>query len=245
MPQSTTDYDMFNFHESNRKINENHVKKLVNSLKVKNNLKYRPILVDSQRNVIDGQHRLMAAKELHLPIFYEMMDGSESDDMILLNAHQRIWKRDDYCLYYANQGNKNYQDLIAFCNKKNIKLTEGLIYFGINGGHQSDALRAGRFQFDPRLAQEYEEYILKVNYLTSFLEKKIMGKKDFIKSATFIRSLISLFSSDMFDFNTLISKIELNIDWMHRCNNISSYRHMFLKIYNFRNSKPINITMHE
>ena len=100
MTIETSDYSIFKKHESNRVINELALRKLINSIKSKNMLELRPILVDSQMRVIDGQHRLEAAKALRVPIFYLMKKESESLDIILLNTQKR-WSIEDYLNFFA------------------------------------------------------------------------------------------------------------------------------------------------
>jgi len=73
MPEviKTKDYSIFKKHESNRGIDQNNLKKIVNSIKAEDLLAFRPILVDAQMRVIDGQHRLEAARLLDLDVYYQ------------------------------------------------------------------------------------------------------------------------------------------------------------------------------
>lgn len=66
----TSSYTRFNSMRGNRKVSERHVRSLVNSISNRNLLAANPILVDEAMNVIDGQHRLEAARKLNTPIYY-------------------------------------------------------------------------------------------------------------------------------------------------------------------------------
>ncbi len=58
----TSDLSIFKQIEGNRVPNLQHIKRLADSIRVYG-MKCNPILVNERMEVIDGQHRLMAAKE--------------------------------------------------------------------------------------------------------------------------------------------------------------------------------------
>src|SRR5690606_774965 len=66
----TTDYSIFGEIESNREVDLRHVRKLMKAIEKRNLLHLNPIIVDEQNRVIEGQHRLEAAKQLQVPIYY-------------------------------------------------------------------------------------------------------------------------------------------------------------------------------
>ena len=70
---STTKYDMFSFLDANRKLNVRNYSKLINSMK-EEQLKI-PIIVNEKFQIIDGQHRFTAEKELGLPVYYMVQKG--------------------------------------------------------------------------------------------------------------------------------------------------------------------------
>lgn len=75
--RSTTNYDKFKIHPYGRKISKKHVNRLVDSISRENHLDSSPILVNLNFEIICGQHRLMAAKKLGVPIYYVVRDMSE------------------------------------------------------------------------------------------------------------------------------------------------------------------------
>ena len=58
----TTDYDIFKGIVGNRKVEKKHVEMLTGAIDRNNLLNVRPIIVNEEMMVIDGQHRLEAAK---------------------------------------------------------------------------------------------------------------------------------------------------------------------------------------
>ena len=72
-------------------------------------LKAQPILCNEKLEVIDGQHRLVAASELGLPIYYNAVKGLDISTARALNILQRRWTVDDFAFSYAKAGNPHYK----------------------------------------------------------------------------------------------------------------------------------------
>lgn len=68
----TRDYSIFKKLPGNREVSIE--SGLIDSMQSNGYLKQYPILVDSEMRIIDGQHRLIAAKELNLPVSYELVE---------------------------------------------------------------------------------------------------------------------------------------------------------------------------
>src|SRR5215469_9874714 len=110
----TTDYEIFKKHPANRALNEKNLVEIMESLKKKNLLKFKPIIVDSNMYVLEGQHRLEAAKRLNLEVYYVQCNDTDPNDVVLFNCMKK-WETTDYLNYYASTGNENYiklQDLL-------------------------------------------------------------------------------------------------------------------------------------
>lgn len=109
----TTDYEKFNFSERNRNV-------LLTKSQVANFKKngiISPIFVNENMTIIDGQHRFKYAKSAKIPIEYIIISGLDDDSIIALNTSQKSWKSIDYIEAYANDGNKNYIDLIKLIKR--------------------------------------------------------------------------------------------------------------------------------
>jgi len=92
----TTDYSQFQFYATNRKTI---IDDLVASIKKENMLESFPILVNKDLYVIDGQHRLKAAMELNLPIYFIISD-TLGEEHIPLCQIQKYWQLIDFYNYY-------------------------------------------------------------------------------------------------------------------------------------------------
>ena len=61
--------------------------------------------------IIDGQHRFQALKELNWPIMYYVDDAVTGADLITINNTQKNWGMLDYIHYYASLGNVTFKTL--------------------------------------------------------------------------------------------------------------------------------------
>lgn len=113
----TTDYDKFQIIVSNREVDKSHVKKLAESIKRKNLLFIRPLIVNEKMELIDGQHRLQAAALIKAPVFYVKASGLTKTDITVLNTAQKNWTRIDFINFYAIEGVPEFKQLSKLINK--------------------------------------------------------------------------------------------------------------------------------
>jgi len=97
--QKTTDYSQFKSFASNRDVSP---EKLIESIKKHNMLESHPIIVTKNKIIIDGQHRLAAAIQLKVPIYY-VVDDSLEENHIPLCQTQRPWNLDHYLHFYCEK----------------------------------------------------------------------------------------------------------------------------------------------
>ena len=109
--QKTKKYDVFQYVESNRTIDKNHVNKLVNAIQDKNMLHLNPIIVNELKQVIDGQHRLEAAKQLGYYIYYIVDNNVGETEISRLNAVKKNWKPIDYVNFWATKNKLGFREL--------------------------------------------------------------------------------------------------------------------------------------
>ena len=100
--QETKDYGKFSFMELNRNLSRNHVERLKASF----NKAYllAPILVNEFYEIVDGQHRFTAAKEMGLPVRYVVANGYTIDHVKMLNHEGKNWNVMDHFMSYAKAG---------------------------------------------------------------------------------------------------------------------------------------------
>ena len=108
--QQSNDYDMFSFMEANREQNRGHIEALKAAFEEVGNLtRVQPILVNDSYQIIDGQHRFVACKELGLPIYFTLVPHLGVTEARSMNILHRSWGVLDYARSYAQSGVKSYQ----------------------------------------------------------------------------------------------------------------------------------------
>lgn len=128
----TKEYGKFKSILGNRVIFPSHVTRMAYAIKQKNLLEYQPILVNAAMYVIDGQHRLAAAKRLKIEIPYIVVPDTDLEDVRMLNSHLKSWSARDFADSYAKTGNKHYKELLAFIKKYEVHL---MLAASILSGH--------------------------------------------------------------------------------------------------------------
>lgn len=104
----TTDYGKFKFIEGNR--SRAHAEKIKKSTEKIGQMMI-PIIVDPQFNVIDGQGRLTAWKEMGLPIPYTVTSAATVTDIQTINNASTRWSTADFIGSYADMGNDDFKKL--------------------------------------------------------------------------------------------------------------------------------------
>lgn len=107
--QRTNDYDKFSFLSNNRDPSRSHIEALKRAFQDYGNLtESQPVLVNERLQIIDGQHRFIAAQELGSPIFYTTVPGLGIQEARQMNILHKNWTTDDYAESYAKGGNMQY-----------------------------------------------------------------------------------------------------------------------------------------
>lgn len=145
----TTDYSSFKLIMSNREIDQNHVRKLIQSIRRKNLLAIRPLIVNEKMMLIDGQHRLHAAKEIGAEVYYIKVEGLTKSDIAVLNTAQKNWTRSDFINFYAAEGNENYIQLAKFIDKYYWLQVSIILQMICTSESDRDGLREGTLKVMP------------------------------------------------------------------------------------------------
>lgn len=104
----TSDYDKFKRLKGNRDVSRTN--KVVGSIE-KVGYILSPILVNEKYEVIDGQNRLEALKELKLPVHYMVQPNIGIEECRALNINQSNWTVAQFIGSYAENGYPNYERL--------------------------------------------------------------------------------------------------------------------------------------
>ena len=111
----TKRYEMFKRLEGNRDLVRSRKEKIKKSIQ-RNGYIHNPIVINEKNEIIDGQGRFEALKELDMEIEYVIAPGAGLEQCVALNTSGTLWTMKDYIDSWCEMGNENY---IRFRNLRN------------------------------------------------------------------------------------------------------------------------------
>lgn len=223
----THKYEKFRWLSGNRDVPEQRIRKIIKSVKSVGQL-MSPILVNEKWEIIDGQARYEAFKELGLPIPYIMQPGIGLQECIAMNINQTNWKVADYVHSYAETGDKSYIYL-RNCMKAFPEYSINVIANAISrkttiGG--IPAIKKGYFSVDE---EAYIGAMDSLGYLRMFGDvfKSVGGKTEaYLMAVLFANTLPQI------DRTRLVEKVIANRIKLAPVSNVEQALGMLEDIYN-------------
>lgn len=111
----TRDYDRFTIMDSNRKIDNKKVEKLVGL--IKQHGVQQPIIINEALQIVDGQHRYMACKKIGAVIPYVISKSWKSTDDTIVLQEGSGWSALDYCHSQAVLGDFNCGQAMTYADR--------------------------------------------------------------------------------------------------------------------------------
>ena len=241
---TTSDLNIFTSIDGNRVPNLIHVNRLTDSIK-KYGMKCNPILVNEKMQVIDGQHRLMAAKNANTSVYFIIIPGSNLDDVHTLNLNQKNWSRKDFMEGYASMGLMPYIKLQAFVKKNDDYTFNDCVALCSNMGTvASTTAKDGKGKHHYKHTIEEGTWIGKdFNLAQEWANKIRMIKPYYIgyNRSVFVGTMITLLSNPNFDFNEFMHKVRIQPSALVDCANREQYKTLIEDIYNFKRRDKVNL----
>lgn len=131
----TENYDMFKKIGGNRKINKANYAKIVKSMKEEQLI--IPIVVNERYEIIDGQHRYTACKDLGKPIYFYMVRGYGLEQVKRANIASSNWKKENYLDMFVAEGNEVYKEFEEIKERYDLNISNLLKIFAIVQEKQS------------------------------------------------------------------------------------------------------------
>jgi len=232
--KKTFNYKMFKILDSNRELNNLHLKRLEKSFI--NNYLINPIIVNENNYIIDGQHRYTVARKLNLPIYFIEIPFYKLEEIQILNINQKNWNLNDYVDGYISLGKKEYKIYKDFLNKYKfppMKCIEILTGKKTGGGENrvDDLFKKGVFN------------IQDLNKSISIAEKilSLKGYYEGYKRSSFLNAMITLFNNDNFDFDFFIDKLKIKSNKIVDCTKTKDYILLIEEIYNKKSRNKVNL----
>ena len=245
---ATNDYTMFRTLKGNRNVNKLHVRRLRESFK--NTYLMSPIIVNEKYEIIDGQHRYEAAKELQKPINYIVCSDYGLKEVQILNTNMKNWGRLDYLNAYCDLGYPEYLKFRNFMRRFKdlpIKVCEALLTNRAgtsrskNSKELSDINKRGSYY-----VRYFEEGCLEIidhDLAVENAEKIMMIKPyyDGFNRAVFVYAMIGMFKHEDYNHSQFIKKLSANPTSLQHCSNVTQYKLLIEDIYNFRSREKVSL----
>lgn len=119
---TTTNYEMFNKIQGNRKLNKRNYAKLISSMKEKQLT--IPIIVNSKMEIIDGQHRFACAQELGLPVYFIVENDYGIDEVKRANMVGSNWNKNDFLQMHVDDEISSYIAFNEIVDIYDIKISD-------------------------------------------------------------------------------------------------------------------------
>lgn len=242
----TLNYDQFKLMKGNRSVNKLHVRRLVLSFKTA--YLFSPICVNEKMEVVDGQHRLEAARELGLPIRYFVMQGYGLHEVHLLNANSANWKKTDYLNGYCNLGFPEYLKMQQFMKDYpdlQFSVVEAMLTDNVGGANNKGAVKGGRegkaknFEegkfcvADMDLAREYANAVMAFKFVTPFY-----------KTPNFGRAIMTFMRNPKYSNGQLVDRLRSYPDLLAKISASSEMKYWLLELeaaYNYRSRDKVSL----
>lgn len=232
----TTDYEIFKYIKGNRPVDLAKVDRLCTSVDQKNLLSSNPVIVNGQMEIVDGQHRVEAAKKLKLPVFYIVVEDADFRDVSLLNTYRFGFTLHDYLCMYAAQGDQNYRGLLKFLNDTGLTFSQAMPFF-LRGKTSKTTMsfRKGEFEFDQTNTERIYGFYKRI---VGFVNKKSLRPKSetaFIKSTRFTAGCSFFFRSHgkQIDESLFFEHLGVKLEAFCKRGTEREYYKSLLSIYNF------------
>lgn len=145
----TSDYSKFKFLQGNRDITRDRIEQLKDSIIKIGYIESSLILCNEKFEIIDGQARFMALKELKMEIRYYIKEGIGIEECRTMNIHQKNWTISDFVDSYCNlDTDPKNSDYIRYRQLYNILEIHEITLLAIDGFQKTDDLKNGTLELD-------------------------------------------------------------------------------------------------
>ena len=227
----TTDYEIFKKLRGNRDVTPQRVEKIKKSIQEVGYVKSY-VTCNEKFEVIDGQGRVQALKELGLPVHFVIAEKAGLKECLSMNIHQEKWKLTDYIQSYADTGNQDYISLECFLSKYGkyvpIKIIVSVCAKGIVG-EVGKTIKEGNFKFFQRreTAAQIFEYLMRFEPYMQYISHK----------TTFFLVMVFVWETKELDSGRMLEVIEKHPQKITPFSSVEECLDSMEKIYNYRRSK--------
>lgn len=234
---STTDYSIFKSHYSNRTLDDtasvNHLKRLMAAIQARNLLPYRPLYVNRDMQVVDGQFRLEAAKKLNLRVFYQVNEEACVEDMVTFNVNIKGWDSKNYLNFFVKNNHETYVRFNEFISEHKISVRCGLLILASAVDNASyHKFKTGTFLFpDSEEMKEINKMMVVYHSVIDMIKASRPSDKSFLYTSRFQLALIEFLNANKKDITTVQEKLEKYVMDIIPCFSYEIYMNLLKDIY--------------
>ncbi|NET30644.1 MAG: ParB N-terminal domain-containing protein [Cyanothece sp. SIO1E1] len=247
--KKTANLSQFKKLKGNRPVNSLHVARLADSIQEYGML-VNPILVNRDMEIVDGQHRLEAAKKVNSAIYYIEVPDYALEQVHALNLNQKNWSQKQFVESYAEIGIQSYIDLLDFYeNNKDFSLSNCVLMCSSSTTEsENKAIKMNRGKIQKLNINTIESGNWKVNDLDKAYRhaKNIRKLKTYFpdgyNTRSFVGTMLSLFKNKkQFVFGEFMKKVEQQPAALVKSVNRTQYLSLIEDIYNYRRKEKVNL----
>lgn len=231
----TKNYRLFGRSQDNRPVDPRRHRKLEESMKRYGFLPCYPIVCIRDRDkhlvVKDGQHRLILAEKLSLPVYW--IEDEVDFDVALVNCAQRAWALRDFAHRYATAGIHVYREGLEFSERHKIPIG---MTFALLGGtttftNVQESFFSGTFKAkDTAWAEQ-----------VASIYGPMVAKSALLKNARFLEACMAICRVKDFDGGRLIHNAERCREKLASYSTRDAYLDMIEVVYNYGRKQLVAI----
>lgn len=226
-------YSKFKNIKGNRVLRQTNLEQIKESMKEKQLL--IPILVNEKMEIIDGQHRFEACKELKLPIYYYIQEGYSIDDVERANRASSNWMLSDFLNSYILSNSDIYVKIGTILEEYPISVAEFIKILAKikkrNVANLTEEFKNKKITFSEIEEEEVKKFLNELTTFNFFKE---------YKRSRFVSAFYRLYSHPNYNGQQMSKKLE-NItlrQCLVSCNTIEDYLGILANdIYSAKNAK--------
>ena len=229
---STTNYEMFKKLEGNRDVFEQR-KRVIRESICENGWIRNPVVINEKMEIIDGQGRFEALKELEMPIEYVIAEGADVNTCIALNVKQKNWTKMDYVKCYSELGCEEYVLFEKLLEEYKDDLSFDVMRIICNGyktdNNKSDLILTGKFVISDK--ETIRARLQFIAGIMSLLGKEFGRKREWAIISNFV------FYCPAINNRKFVNKLEKYPMFLAPCVTTRQVLECFEKIYNYNDKK--------
>lgn len=224
----TKDLSIFKRINGNRPVNTRYVEVLKEAFKKQ----YfdEILIVNEKMEIIDGQHRLEAARALGFSVQYVIKEGFGLKEVQDMNHGRKNWNSDDYLQSYAERGKRDYEILIAFKEKQPFTTNICALLLSTRRGNRA-RIAGGKFEAGSIALAEKNARILKDfgKFYGGYVRRP------------FVLAVLSIMRNNNYSHAKMLKKLKYQVSKLVHCSNTEQYVDLLERIYNYKSAKKVSL----